>query len=64
MLFLSIGWAHTLSLHVLPASCMEHVTTWKSTHELMMLERRLAYGALVIVSNIPRDIVLRMEIYG
>ena len=57
MLFLSIGWAHTLSLHVLPAGCMEHVTAWRSTHELVMLERCLAYGALVVVSNIPCDIV-------
>ena len=61
MPFLFIGClcskAHTLSLHVLPARCMEHVTAWKSTHKLVMLELCLADGALIVVSFIPDEVV-------
>ena len=48
--------AHALSLHVLPASCMEHVTAWKSAHELMVLRLCHADGALVVVSFVQDEV--------
>ena len=58
MRFLFISRAHTLSLQFLPARCVEHVTAWESAHEVVMLEVCLADGALIVVSNIPGDIIV------
>ena len=49
--------AHVLSPHIFPAGSMKHVTAWKSAHELMVLKVRLTYGALVVVSFVPNEVV-------